>query len=77
MLRAAARSRAGTGPARQLAAGQAAGVGGGRYTIGAIIYAAKRSNPFPRVFCYHEVFHALVIVAPVCHFVMVTRLVVG
>jgi hemolysin III len=33
------------------------------YTAGAIIYAAKRPNPVPNVFGYHELFHALVIVA--------------
>jgi hemolysin III len=28
-------------------------------------------NPFPRVFGYHEVFHALVIAAAVCHYAAV------
>ncbi len=35
--------------------------GGLFYTAGAIIYAARRPNPFPRVFGYHEVFHLFVI----------------
>jgi hemolysin III len=38
------------------------------YSLGALVYAIKRPDPFPRVFGYHEVFHALVIVASVCLF---------
>jgi len=33
------------------------------YSVGALVYALKRPDPLPRVFGYHEVFHALVIVA--------------
>jgi hemolysin III len=47
------------------------GVGGALYTAGAVIYAVKRPNPSPRVFGYHEVFHALVIAAALAHFVAV------
>lgn len=36
-------------------------LGGVFYTIGGIIYAMKRPNPFPRVMGFHEVFHLLVI----------------
>lgn len=36
-------------------------LGGILYTIGAIFYAWKRPNPWPRVFGYHEIFHLLVI----------------
>ena len=35
--------------------------GGMLYTIGAVIYALKRPNPWPRVFGFHEIFHLLVI----------------
>jgi hemolysin III len=42
--------------------------GGGTYTVGALVYATRRPDPFPRVFGYHEVFHALVIAAAACHF---------
>ena len=42
--------------------------GGAAYTLGAVVYATGRPDPFPRVFGYHEVFHALTIVAAVCHF---------
>jgi hemolysin III len=42
------------------------------YSLGALVYALKRPDPFPRVFGYHEVFHALVIVASACLFAHVT-----
>jgi len=35
------------------------------YSIGALVYALKRPDPWPRVFGYHEVFHALVVLASV------------
>jgi hemolysin III len=38
------------------------------YSVGAATYALKRPNPFPRVFGYHEVFHALVLLASGCLF---------
>jgi len=37
--------------------------GGLLYTVGAVIYALGRPDPAPTVFGYHEIFHALVIVA--------------
>jgi hemolysin III len=46
------------------------------YSLGAAVYAVRRPDPFPRVFGYHEVFHALVIVASTClfaHVVLVMR----
>ena len=42
------------------------------YTVGAVIYALRRPDPFPRSFGYHEVFHLLVVVAAVCHFAAVS-----
>ena len=51
--------------------------GGIVYSLGAVVYAVRRPNPFPRVFGYHEVFHALVIVAAGCHFAAVARAVVA
>lgn len=39
------------------------------YTAGAIVYALKRPNPWPRTFGFHEVFHALVIAAVAMHYV--------
>jgi hemolysin III len=51
-------------------------LGGFFYTAGAIIYALRRPDPVPAVFGYHEVFHVLVILASICHFVVVASLVV-
>ena len=42
--------------------------GGLLYTAGAIVYATQRPDPSPRVFGYHEVFHALVIAAAAAQF---------
>lgn len=36
-------------------------LGGVLYTIGAIVYAQRYPNPFPRVFGFHEIFHLFVI----------------
>jgi hemolysin III len=51
--------------------------GGVAYIIGAICYSAQRPNPVPGVFGYHEVFHALVVVGAVLHFVAVAQVVLG
>jgi hemolysin III len=45
------------------------GGGGVLYTVGAAVYATRRPDPWPRVFGFHEVFHALVIAAAAMHFV--------
>ncbi len=45
--------------------------GGLLYTVGAIVYASGRPNPWPRVFGYHEVFHALVIAAAALHYAVI------
>lgn len=37
--------------------------GGVAYTLGAVVYARRRPDPFPSVFGYHEVFHMLTLVA--------------
>jgi len=42
--------------------------GGVLYTLGAVVLATRTPNPFPRVFGYHEVWHAMVLVAVVLHF---------
>jgi hemolysin III len=43
-------------------------VGGLAYTAGAIIYARHRPDPVPAVFGYHELFHALTLVAVACQY---------
>jgi hemolysin III len=50
--------------------------GGLAYTAGALVYALKRPDPSPRVFGYHELFHALTIVALACQYVAVAFFVV-
>jgi hemolysin III len=45
--------------------------GGALYTAGAAIYAARRPDPFPDVFGFHEIFHLLVVAAAACHFLVV------
>jgi hemolysin III len=42
--------------------------GGLAYTAGAVVYARQRPNPVPATFGYHELFHALVIVAVACQY---------
>jgi hemolysin III len=46
-------------------------VGGFIYVLGAIIWAIKRPNPFPGIFGFHEIFHLLVIVGAVLHYLVV------
>ena len=46
-------------------------VGGLLYSLGAFVYAARRPDPVPAVFGYHEVFHVLVVVAAAAHYVAV------
>jgi hemolysin III len=50
--------------------------GGLAYTAGAVVYAMKRPDPLPRIFGYHELFHALTIVALACQYVAVAFFVV-
>jgi hemolysin III len=47
--------------------------GGFFYTVGAIIYGARRPDPFPRTFGFHEIFHLLVIAAAACHYLVVAE----
>ena len=54
-----------------IAVPQLLGAGGLMYSIGAIIYASQRPNPWPRTFGFHEIFHALVIAAAAAQYVAV------
>jgi hemolysin III len=49
-------------------------VGGGLYSIGALVYGFKWPNPSPRWFGFHEVFHALTIAAFVVHYIGISLL---
>ncbi len=42
-------------------------VGGAAYTVGAVLYALRRPNPWPNYFGHHEFFHACTLVAAICH----------
>jgi hemolysin III len=42
--------------------------GGVFYSAGAVVYATRRPDPAPLSFGYHEVFHALVVVAAMSHY---------
>jgi len=50
-------------------------VGGVLYSCGGLVYALKRPDPSPRWFGFHEVFHALTVVAFVVHYVGLSLLV--
>ncbi len=52
------------------------GVGGLAYTVGAVVYALRRPDPVPAVFGYHELFHALTLVAVTCQYVAIAFFVV-
>ncbi len=42
--------------------------GGAIYTVGALVYAFKRPDPFPEHFGYHEIWHLFVLGGSGCHF---------
>lgn len=66
-----AASALGPGPIALLAAG------GILYSLGAILYAARWPNPWPRTFGHHEFFHAATVIAATCHAVAVWLVVIG
>jgi hemolysin III len=49
--------------------------GGLVYTVGVVVVGARRPDPRPHVFGYHEIWHVLVIVAVALHYTLVLRLV--
>lgn len=42
--------------------------GGLAYTLGAIVYATKKPDPWPRWFGFHEIWHLFVMAGAFCHF---------
>lgn len=58
----------GWGPVATLA------LGGILYTVGAIVYASKRPDPWPRYVGYHGLWHVFVIGGALVHFLLVWRL---
>lgn len=49
-------------------------VGGGLYTLGAIIYGFRWPDPWPRWYGFHELFHSLTIAAFIVHYIGVSLL---
>ena len=47
--------------------------GGAFYSVGAVIYALKRPDPWPKVFGYHELWHLFVLAGSTCHYVLMLR----
>ena len=41
--------------------------GGLLYTLGAVVYAVKWPDPWPRVFGFHEIFHLFTVAGAGCH----------
>lgn len=52
-------------------------IGGILYTIGAVVYALKKPNPWPKWFGFHEVFHSFTVLAWACQCVAVYFAVLG
>ncbi len=50
-------------------------VGGLLFTVGSVFLFTHWPDPFPRVFGYHEVWHVLVVLAVICHFVAIALVV--
>ncbi len=46
-------------------------VGGALYTVGGVMYALRRPDPWPHTFGYHEFFHAATVLAAICHHVAI------
>jgi hemolysin III len=50
--------------------------GGVAYTVGAVVYGLRRPDPWPRVFGFHEVFHACTVVGVGTHLAAIGLVVV-
>lgn len=46
-------------------------MGGLFYTVGAVIYAFKKPDPFPGIFGFHEIWHIFIILGTTSHFISV------
>ena len=64
---------------RQLSAGQLGllVLGGVVYTLGGVVLGTHRPNPSPVWFGYHEIWHGMVAIASVCHYVTILSIVRG
>ena len=50
--------------------------GGVAYTLGAVVYALKRPDPWPKVFGYHEVFHLMTVIGAGLHLATISFVVI-
>ena len=48
-------------------------IGGLFYTIGAVIYALKKPDPYPGILGFHEIFHLFVLLGTFSHFWMIYK----
>ena len=48
-------------------------IGGLFYTVGAIIYALRKPDPWPNIFGFHEIFHIFVMLGSFSHFWVMYR----
>ncbi len=46
--------------------------GGLCYTLGAVVYARKKPDPWPTWFGFHEIFHAGTVAGFVCHYIAIS-----
>jgi hemolysin III len=51
--------------------------GGMLYSLGALVLATNRPNPWPRTFGYHEVWHSATIAAAACQYASILLVVLG
>jgi len=45
--------------------------GGVVYTVGFVIFVIEKPNPRPGVFGFHELWHAMVVVAALLHYLLI------
>jgi hemolysin III len=45
--------------------------GGVAYSVGALVYATRRPDPWPRTFGHHALWHLFVLAGSACHYVLV------
>lgn len=50
--------------------------GGALYTIGGVVYALHKPDPWPRIFGYHEIFHTFVVAGSAVHYAAIALYVV-
>ncbi len=51
--------------------------GGACYILGAIVYALRKPDPWPRVFGFHEIFHVGTVAGYACHMVAIYMVIVN